>query len=494
MKKWRLTALLANLVGTAICYATELSDSTLSTGFEGSYEVEAAASVSSGGHTPFWLITNRSGLGSVKTNTGFVRAAAHAGGRIDRHWSLRGGVDLVGSWRSESPFLIRELYGAIRYRAFELSAGSRLENDRLVDMHLSSGDLLFSGNAVPIPQIKLSMPGYMDIPGLNGWLGFKAFFSIGWLTDSRWQRNYVGENKRYFSDVMYHSKGLRLRIGNPSIHPLTFEGGLEMAAQYGGKVMIDGEVIKKMPASLKDFFHVVIPSGGGGSDFPGEEVNVLGNHGGEGSGRLNWRLRQDLGLSAYYLHFFDDHSMMFFDYVWHDGLFGLELTLPSNPVVGKVVYEYLYMKDQSGPFLWDHTSDLPEQVSGDDDYYNNHLYAGWEHWGMGIGNPLIISPVWNGDNSLKFKCNRVVSHHVGLAGHPLSWLDWRLLASYTRGWGRYKVPYPFVKDNVNLLAEVTCSPARLKGWSATAAVGLDFGNMLGKSRGVMLSIKKTGIL
>ena len=99
---------------------------------------------------------------------------------------MRGGVDLVGSWRSESPFLIRELYGAIRYRAFELSAGSRLENDRLVDMHLSSGDLLFSGNAVPIPQIKLSMPGYMDIPGLNGWLGFKAFFSIGWLTDSRW--------------------------------------------------------------------------------------------------------------------------------------------------------------------------------------------------------------------------------------------------------------------------------------------------------------------
>ena len=190
----------------------------------------------------------------------------------------------------------------------------------------------------------------------------------------------------------------------------------------GGKVMIDGEVIKKMPASLKDFFHVVIPSGGGGSDFPGEEVNVLGNHVGEWSGRLNWRLRQDLGLSAYYLHFFDDHSMMFFDYVRHDGLFGLELTLPSNPVVGKVVYEYLYMKDQSGPFLWDHTSDLPEQVSGDDDYYNNHLYAGWEHRGMGIGNPLIISPVRNGDNSLKFKCNRVVSHHVGLAGHPLSWL------------------------------------------------------------------------
>ena len=77
------------------------------------------------------------------------------------------------------------------------------------------------------------MPGYMDIPGLNGWLGFKAF-SIGWLTDSRWQRNYVGENRRYFSDVMYLA-GIRLRIGRHQSIPEAFEGGgLEMAAQYGG--------------------------------------------------------------------------------------------------------------------------------------------------------------------------------------------------------------------------------------------------------------------
>ena len=179
------------------------------------------------------------------------------------------------------------------------------------------------------------MPGYMDIPGLNGWLGFKAFFSIGWLTDSRWQRNYVGENKRYFSDVMYHSKGLRLRIGNPSIHPLTFEGGLEMAAQYGGKVMIDGEVIKKMPASLKDFFHVVIPSGGGGSDFPRRGGHyVLGNHVESGvAGSIG--VYDRIWVCRLTICTFRRPLMMFLIMSGMTDCFGLELTLPSNPVVGK---------------------------------------------------------------------------------------------------------------------------------------------------------------
>lgn len=77
MKKWRLTALLASSVATALCHAAEQTDTTLAPRFEGTYELETAASVASGGHTPFWLITNRSGLGSVKTNTGFVRGAAH---------------------------------------------------------------------------------------------------------------------------------------------------------------------------------------------------------------------------------------------------------------------------------------------------------------------------------------------------------------------------------------------------------------------------------
>lgn len=463
--------------------------------FTGSYEAETLVSLSDkDGHTPFWLVSNRAGLGSVKRNAGFVRGAVHAMGHIDGYWSWSAGADLVGGWRSESPFLIRELYGAIRYRDFELTAGSKLENDRIVDQRLSSGDMLFSGNSVPIPQIKLSMPDYMYVPGLNNWLGFKAYFSFGKFTDSNWQTDFVTPKGRHHKGVYYHSKGLRIKVGREDKFPITFEGGLEMAAQFGGKILVGDSIVKRLPAGVKDIIKIIFPQGGGGSDLPGEQSNVLGNHVGEWSAKLTWHASNDMKLSAYYLHFFEDHSMMFFDYVWHDGLYGLELKLPANRFVDKIVYEYLYTKDQSGPVYWDHTQQIPEQVSGKDNYYNHGLYGGWQHWGMGIGNPLIISPAWNADHTLQFKCNRIIAHHFGISGQPSDQVGWRALVSYTRGWGTYGSPYREVQRNVNLLGEVTYSPSKLRGWSGTLGIGLDRGGMLGHSFGAMLSIKKTGIL
>ena len=34
-----------------------------------------------------------------------------------------------------------------------------------------------------------------------------------------------------------------------------------------------------------------------------------------------------------------------------------------------------------------------EQISAKDNYYNHYLYQGWQHWGMGIGNPLLPGPI-----------------------------------------------------------------------------------------------------
>lgn len=473
--------------------ANEPSDTIIR--FKGSYEAEACATAGlKGEHTPFWLVSNRAGLGSVKTNTGFIRSACHAQRQIDSKWSWSAGIDLVGSWRSESSFIVRELYGAIRYRDFQLSLGSRLPDDRIVDMNLSSGDLLFSGNALPVPQIRLSMPDFMYVPGTKGWFGFKIYGSFGLFTDSDWLKNHVSPETIYTKNVLFHSKGLRIKVGNLNQFPVTFEGGLEMGAQFGGDRMKGNTVIQRLPHGFKDVFKIIIPQGGGGSDLPGEQSNVLGNHVGEWSARLSWKAPHDMDISLYYLHYFEDHSMMFLDYVWHDGLWGFEFRLPRNPVLGKVVYEYLYMKDQAGPVYWDHTAEIPEQVSGRDNYYNHYLYNPWQHWGMGIGNPLIISPIWNSDGSIIFKCNRIISHHLGLSGQPVPELRWRILASFTRGWGSYSHPYPEIKRNINLLGEISWSPERLKGWSGTIGIAVDGGSMLGRSCGAMFSIKKTGIL
>ena len=133
-------------------------------------------------------------------------------------------------------------------------------------------------------------------------------------------------------------------------------------------------------------------------------------------------------------------------------------------------------------------------MSGRDQYYNHVIYTGWQHWGYGIGNPLLISPLYNADHSLYFYHNRIKGHHFGLEGRPSACVGWRLLLSYTRSWGTYDTPTRRVMRNFNTLAEVTYSPRRLAGWSATLSVATDGGALLGPSFGTMLSIKKTGWL
>ena len=113
---------------------------------------------------------------------------------------------------------------------------------------------------------------------------------------------------------------------------------------------------------------------------------------------------------------------------------------------------------------------------------------------MGIGNPLVISPVYNASHLLRFTCNRIRSHHWGIEGQPTTQLGYRALVTYTRGWGTYANPFLNVKKNFNVLAELTYSPAKLAGWSATLGIGADFGTILGRSYGASLSIKKTGLL
>ena len=170
----------------------------------------------------------------------------------------------------------------------------------------------------------------------------------------------------------------------------------------------------------------------------------------------------------------------------------MEITFHKNRVIGSLVYEYISTKDQTGPVYWDHTPEIPEQVSGTDNYYNHGIYTGWQHWGMGIGNPLVMSPIYNDDGEIVFKSNRSQGHHFGVMGNPVNDLRYRILFSFTRNWGTYSLPFYEIKKNGNVLMELTYTPHQLKGWDFTGSLGVDRGGMLGKSAGGMLTIRKTG--
>lgn len=79
-------------------------------------------------------------------------------------------------------------------------------------------------------------------------------------------------------------------------------------------------------------------------------------------------------------------------------------------------------------------------------------------------------------------------------GQPLPELGYRVLLTYSRNWGTYDSPYPQVKNNYNGLLEVTYNPRWFTGGAGILSIGADGGGLLGKSLGVMLTIRKTGWL
>ena len=456
------------------------------------YRGEAQVSFSSGQNTPFWLVSNKMGLSSIKKNNGYIRMGVFRDMDEDRKFSWGAGVDLVGAYNFTSSFVIQQLYGEIKYRCLGAMVGSKEIYGEFNNPRLSSGNMLYSGNARPIPQVRVGIPEFTVIPYTKNWLAIKGYVAYGMFTDDGWQRDFAAPGSKRTEHVLYHSKGLFLRVGDVARHPWAVEGGLEMAAQFGGKSYIGDKVID-MPNGIKDWFKVFFPQGGDSSTPMGEQTNVYGNHVGTWSLGVTYNPTPDWGFRAYYQHFFEDHSQLFFDYEWKDGFWGIEVSFPKNPVIGKFVYEYLYTKDQSGAVYNDTSASIPEQVSGIDNYYNHGIYTGWQHWGMGIGNPLIVSPIYN-NGQIYFRSNRLIGHHVGFEGQPLEELGYRVLCSFTRNWGIYSNPLPEVENFYSGMLEVTYTPKWLEGSAGILSIGADRGALLGNSFGVMFTFRKSGIL
>lgn len=483
--------------------AATLSAQSLTDGIR--YHAESGV-IWSGGHdnAPFWLTSNQYGLLSTSSSSGYLRAGVFRSAQADstRQWRHAYGLDMAVAYNHTSSLIVQQAYYDISWKCMRLSIGSKERPSALKNPHLSSGGLTFGMNARPIPQIRFEVPEYLTIPGTRGWLHIKGHLGYGLYTDNGWQKDFVAPNQRYTLNAIHHSKAGFLKIGNEQKFPLYFEGALEMATQFGGTAynvtwgrQETATEDFKLGHGIKDFFKAFIPLGGDPTDGEGY-ANASGNHLGSWHFSLTyqpstWKVR------AYYEHFFEDHSMMFLDYGWEDGLAGLEVTLPQNPFIHTFLYEFMNSKDQSGPVYHDHTPQIPDQVSAVDNYYNHTLYPGWQHWGMSQGSPFILSPIYNLDGShrLHFTHNRVQAHHMGICGTPIPQLTYRLLFSHAKHWGTYATPLLDTREQSSALLELTYTPTRrASGWQLKGSVGYDHGTVLGNSLGGLFTISKCGIL
>lgn len=458
----------------------------------------------SSGNTPLWLTANRYGLSSVDGNNGYARFGLSRSTSNDNgKWRIGYGIDLAAAYNFNSTFRIQQLYADFEYKLVRLSVGAKEQNMELKNNALSTGSQTLGINACPIPMVRFELPEYWSITGKSNWAAIKGHIGYGFLTDGRFLQNYQADGNHYARHALFHSKAGYLRLGNAEKFPLTFEGGLEMACQFGGTiynaVSTDDATPHpiKMGHSLKDFVDATFGTGGDATDGEGY-ANATGNTVGSWLMRLNYH-GKGWGASVYMDHFFEDHSQMFLQYGWKDALIGAELQLPANPVVSTIVYEHIRTTDQSGPVYHDHTEAIPDQISGIDNYYNHNLYAGWQHWGQAIGNPLFTSPLYNANGSLTFTNNRFKANHVGLSGNPSPIVQYRVLYTHQRSLGTYAEPFDAPVTSHSFMAEASFAPNHLghvntKGWKVTGAFALDHGSLIGNNTGFQLTISKSGVL
>ena len=495
-----------------------------------------------GENAPYWLTANRQGLSSTELHNGYLRLAATYGNHFGakKQFAYRLTADVTTAYNQAAPFFVHQAYAEIGWRWLTLSVGSKERFAELKDdisqfegsafaqnkvnsffsniyerniTNLSSGGLIYSGNSRPIPQVRLEVPEYTAIGGTNQWLHMKGHIAYGRFTDDNFQERFSNGNNitRYGKNILYHSKAAFIKIGKPQRFPLEFEGGLEMYSQFGGDIYTHryGNTVT-MPARFFDYLKAFIPMNGGDDTPLDEQTNISGNQIGSWHAAITVHTKP-IDVRIYGEHMFEDFSQLFFleyqcnkegirrviYYPWKDILMGIKITNKSDilPFIKSLQYEYMSTYDQSGALYHDPSANFNEQMDGVDNYYNHGIYPGWHHWGMGIGNPLVISPAYNNDGSLAFKSNRVRAHNVGINGnfgsrYPFAY---RLQYTYSENWGTYLNALQKKAYSTSLLGELIFAP-RNSHWAGSVAVGYDNSNYIGNNFGIMVSIARVGAI
>jgi hypothetical protein len=226
-----------------------------------------------------------------------------------------------------------------------------------------------------------------------------------------------------------------------------------------------------------------------------DQINVLGNHYGSYDFKLTYQ-KDSWAAHAYHQRYFEDKSGTIFGNGW-DGLWGIQLDLPNQSWLQKVVIEHLDTRNQTGPMHFidfDHEK-YPAVGGGSDDYYNNGEYrTGLSYFGRSAGSPLLPSPEYNTDGEVQFKNTRVRDWHFGLSGKLSPQWGYRLLLTFMDSWGRHYYPFLNNKTGTSGLLEVTWQPARMQGWLFTGSLGVDRGTILNQGIGFGLCVSKRGIL
>ncbi|MBT5759420.1 MAG: hypothetical protein HOI55_07170 [Candidatus Marinimicrobia bacterium] len=393
------------------------------------FDIQSKRNGSSGEERPFWSMSNYMGafdygpfisISSMNINNAF----------FDMGFSFI----LYPSHRKHSYMPIGFVSKKKKY--FKIKIG-RWKKNITTESDLSTGSLIQSNNAIPIPKISLSVPNYNKVIIFKQEFWIKGGFSHGWFSK--------GE---YVQAPLLHEKYLYIK--KPFNNNSALSIGVVHEAIWGGATKNHG----KQQQSFSDFVRVISFQSASKIGIPQEQINALGNHLGVWD-ITYFKNSSSKDLKLYFQHPFEDKSSAFqhfFDELkkWKipvnsfDGLFGIEIYNKKSRLVSKFLYEYLNTMNQSGPEA------ASDSTYGWDNYYNHYIYqSGWTYKGRVIGNPLFTLGENEGhySNGTYIVNNRLKAHHIGVSGNISEKITHKILLTYSKNYGTYTDQDKFLKKN-----------------------------------------------
>ncbi|MDE6928063.1 MAG: capsule assembly Wzi family protein [Muribaculaceae bacterium] len=390
---------------------------------------------------------------------------------------------------------LQQLYASVKYRGVFLQAGMKDNKSLILPDDLSSGDITLSNNARPVPEICAGFVDFQDIPLTEGWVQINGRIGYGRFMDDGFDRTqYNHYNWVIAQDVYYTYKRCHFRT-KPS-QPLSITVGMQTAGQFGGKSYMysRGKLVdtRDRGLRLRYIWDMFFPWQGNGDSY--YEGNSLGSW----DFKARYRLPDESELSFAFEWPWEDGSGIGKLNGW-DGLWGIYYSRPGRHLISGAALEYLDFRNQSGPLHYapgDHTdTDITASATGGDNYYNNDVYSAYDNYGLSLGTPFLVSPLYNADGYPAYLYTRSRGFHAALKGCAGCEVDYRLMLSWQEAWGNGRLPRTTALHNTSMMAEARWNAARITpGLSLCVQAAFDSGNLRGDNFGAYISVKYQGNL
>ncbi len=446
---------------------------------------------------PFWQAANKFGSVPKETPAFLCRQSIRSKtDTIERFFKLKYNIEAVSILGKNPQIMFPEANLTFKIGKTELMLGRKKEIFGIVDTLLSSGSVSWSGNSLPIPKIQFTIPYYQRF--LFRWLSFKGSFSHGWFGEQTFVKNYY-----------LHQKSLYFRLGKPNaklllhagvVHNVTWGGTPKYQLPPGDDRLKDG----KFASDWFVYGNVVFPVKSFWRQYPRyntynyfEIGNQFGNH--LGSVDLAAEMRIHRAKLMLYKQFIYEDGQLFGLTNTDDGLYGISLQPNNGTAIKKVVFEYLFSKNQGsyvagiGRLLH-----LPDRHPNEENFLFNHqqYYDGWSYNKVGIGTPLLTpeeiirSEKQIGNSFVFVNNNRVWAFYLGILSQ-VGKINFSNRLSFSRnfgnasGFGKILSPVNQVSFDLNMFVPLP----RLKS-ELNLNLGIDHGDLIKDNFGSYIGIIK----